>query len=149
VSIEELRQVGTVWKQEGEEIRVAIKDAGTGPRVDARIYATDEGSPTRHVKRGGRWVEVPAYCGPTKAGLWLTVDQAAKLGTFLLEAAEAAESIEAEPAVTEWGCPDCGRENDGPARQCHGCGARRSFDLLASGIERVSSTPLGRRGREW
>jgi hypothetical protein len=133
VSIEEIAAVGTIARVDtGEELRVCVKDAGHGPAIDARIYATGDGNATRQVKRGGRWVEVPAYCGPTKAGLWLTIPQAAELAAALESAVDVADRYArglAEPQ--DWPCSACGAENDRHSRRCYQCDAAKRLDFLA------------------
>lgn len=131
--IQTLAEIGTVpLSKLAETVHVTVKDNGNGPRIDARTFVSAGPGETRMVKRGGKWTEAPAYCGWSKVGYWLTIDQAAQLSILLEQAVDAAERITAEDAHrTDWNCPDCGRDNAKESRNCTSCQARKRIGVLA------------------
>lgn len=93
-----LAEVGTVWKSRGHEIRVAVKDGGFGPAIDAREYVTEEAYTAQDYADAGKPVRVgkgsksrfvkkrEPFVGASKKGLWLSLEQAEELYRLLGDA---------------------------------------------------------------
>jgi len=99
MAIVTLAEVGSLRRKRGYEVRASIADSGQGPRVDVREYITPEAHPTMAVgaeadreawalRKGVK--ARSAYVGPTKAGFWLTPNQALELAELLYSASTAA-----------------------------------------------------------
>ena len=98
--IRELEVVGSVWLKRGHEARVAVKDAGHGPMIDVREYVTSDAYPTTDTlpakaaaKGYHRKTKADGYVGPTRKGLWLSLEQALEMANQIYAACEAAERI--------------------------------------------------------
>jgi len=99
MAIVTLAEVGSLRRKLGHELRASIADSGQGPRVDVREYITAEAHATmaagaeadREAWARRKGVKARStYVGPTKAGFWLTPNQALELAELLYSASTAA-----------------------------------------------------------
>ena len=102
----EVALVGEVWRTRGHVIRVSVKDAGHGPAIDVREWIeadaydaedfANAGKPVRVGKgKSERFVTLKApYVGPTRAGFWLTLEQAEPLAEAIASALMVAGNLE-------------------------------------------------------
>ena len=99
MAIVTLAEVGSLRRKRGYEVRATVADSGMGPRVDIREYITPEAHGTMTVGAEAdrdAWARRKGvkprstYVGPTKAGFWLTPNQALELAELLYSASTAA-----------------------------------------------------------
>jgi hypothetical protein len=135
--IREIETFLTLPHRDGE-VRWGLKDAGNGPAIDGRLYKAG------WRKVGGKWEPLDdGILRPSKAGLWIPLEQAEQLADSLPMAlirgyeyrAMGGYAEDGGPTSEErrpgWNCPDCGTENIAEARQCGRCNAKKRTGVLA------------------
>lgn len=135
--IVELETFLTLPHRDGE-IRATLKDAGSGPAVDIRVYKSG------WTKVRGQWEPLEdGALRPSKAGIWLALEPAEQLADALPFAilrgydlrAKGGHEPDGGPPIDKprpgWNCPDCGTDNIAEARQCGRCGAKKRIGVLS------------------
>lgn len=101
--IRDLADVATVRPKRGEELRVKVADNGNGPAVSVSKFVTeseyDQAPAYMQAKSRAKELRRPlsTYTGPTKGGLWLTINQALELAEAIVAAAIRAEELGGDP----------------------------------------------------
>jgi hypothetical protein len=92
----ELAKIAELRWKDGNDIVVAVRDAGNGPAVDIREYVTRDAYADGDFDiigkgRKGKQQKEP-YVGPTRKGFWISAEMAADLADALAQASILASS---------------------------------------------------------
>jgi hypothetical protein len=93
----ELERIAELRWKDGNDIVIAVKDAGRGPAIDVREYVTrdaytDSDFDVVSGGRKGRRQRAP-YMGPTRRGFWLSLEMAESLTDAIAAALVVAGSL--------------------------------------------------------
>ncbi len=95
-----LADVAEVYHKRGHPIRVRIMDGAHGPAIDVREFVTPDAYPTSdtlpqaaRAKGYRRRTRDDGYTGPTRKGLWVSLDAAEALADALASALVLAGSM--------------------------------------------------------